>query len=131
MDYPRAGKASINLAFNAIDCEEICANKTLESQLSELIDLLLNIHSNYIPKKTDLCDDNDQSWMTNGIRIAIEMKNNVYKVYVVSGVRHDYYVHLGNLTVELLNFIRDTKTEYHSKLAATLVNSNNSTKTYW
>ena len=51
-DYSRAGKASINLAFNAIDCEEICANKTLESQLSEPIDLLLNIHSNYIPKKT-------------------------------------------------------------------------------
>ena len=69
--------------------------------------------------------------MTNGIRIAIEMKNNAYKLYIIPGVRHDYYVHLGNLTVELLNFIRDTKTEYHTKLAATLVNSNNSAKTYW
>ena len=43
------------------------------------------------------------------------MKNNAYKEYIRSGMRHDYYVHLQNLTIELLNLIYDTKSEYHSQ----------------
>ena len=120
-DYSRADKASVNRAINAIDWDELFANKTVESQISELNDLLLSIYSNYIPNKTVLCDDKDPPWMTNGIRTAIEMKNNAY----------NYYVRLENLTTELSNLIRDTKTEYHSKLAAKLVNPSTSAKTYW
>ena len=60
--------------------------------------------------------------MTNGITVVIEMKNNAYKEYIRSGM---------NLTTELSNFIRDTKTEYHSKLAAKLVSPSTSAKTYW
>ena len=59
-----------------LDWEDLFANKTVESQISELNDLLLNIYSNYIPNKTVLCDDKDPPWMTNGIRTVIEMKNN-------------------------------------------------------
>ena len=40
-------------------------------------------------------------------------------------------VHLENLTSELYNLIRDTKTEYHSKLAAKLVNPSTSAIAYW
>ena len=36
----------------------IVANKTVEPQISGLNDLLLNIHSNYIPKKTVLWGEN-------------------------------------------------------------------------
>ena len=46
-------------------------------------------------------------------------------------MRHKYYVRLENLTTELSNLIRDNKTEYHSKLAAKLVNPSTSAKTYW
>ena len=46
-------------------------------------------------------------------------------------MRHNYYVRLKNLTTELSNLIRDTKSEYHSKLAAKLVNPSTSAKTYW
>ena len=46
-------------------------------------------------------------------------------------MRHNYYVRLVNLTTELSNLIHDTKTEYHSKLAAKLVNPSTSAKTYW
>ena len=59
------------------------------------------------------------------------MKSNAYKEYIRSGMRHNYYVRLENLTTELSNLIRDTKTEYHSKLAAKLVNPSTSAKTYW
>ena len=69
--------------------------------------------------------------MTNGIRTAIEMKNQAYKEYIRSGTRHNYYVRLENLTTELSNLIRDNKTEYLSKLAAKLVNPSTSAKTYW
>ena len=69
--------------------------------------------------------------MTNGIRTAIEMKGNAYKEYIRSGLRHNYYVRLENLTTELSNLIRDTETEYHGKLAAKLVNPSTSAKTYW
>ena len=130
-DYSRADKASINRAINAIDWDGLFANKTVESQLSELNDLLLNIYSNCIPNKTVLYDDKDPPWMTNGIRTAIEMKNSAYKEYIRLGMRHNYYVRLENLTAELSNLIRDTKTEYHSKLAAKLVNPCTSAKTYW
>ena len=102
----------------------------MEFQVSELNDLLLNIYSNYIPNKTVLCDDKDPPWMTNGIRTAIKTKNNT-KEYIRSGMGHNYYVRLENLTTELSNLIRDTKTEYHSKLAAKLVNPSTSAKTYW
>ena len=107
-DYSRADKASINRAINTIDWQERFANKTVESQVSEMNDLLLNIYSNYIPNKTVLCDDKDPPWMTNGIRTAIEMKNNAYKEYIRSGMRNSYYVRLENLTTELSNLNRDT-----------------------
>ena len=58
-DYSRTDKVSINRAINAIDWEELFANKPMESQVSELNNLLLNIYSNYIPNKTVLCDDKD------------------------------------------------------------------------
>ena len=76
-------------------------------------------------------DNKDPPRMTNGIRTAIEMKNNAYKEYIRSGMRHNYYVHIESLTTELLNLVRDTKTEHHSKLAAKLVNPSTSAKTYW
>ena len=60
--------------------------------------------------------------MTNGIRTVIEMKNN-------ADMRPSYYIGLENLTTKLSNLIRDKKFEYHSKLAAKLVNP--SAKTYW
>ena len=81
-DYSRADKASINQAINAIDWEEILVHKTVESQVYELSNLLLNIYSNYIPNKTVLCDDKDPPWMTNGIRTVVKMKSNAYKEYI-------------------------------------------------
>ena len=129
--YSRADKASIDRAINAIEWEELFANKIVESQVSELNDQLLNMYSNYIPNKTVLCDDKDPPGMTNGIRTVIETKNNAYKEYVRSGFRHNYYVRFEYLTTEFYNLIRDTKTEYHSKLAAKLVNPSTSAKTYW
>ena len=96
--------------------------------MSQLNNLLLNIYSKYIPNKTVLCDDKDPPWMTNRIRDVIKTKNNAYKEYIRSGMRHNYYVRLENLTTELSNLIHDTKTEYHRKLAAKLVNPNTSTK---
>ena len=70
--------AKLNL--KTIDWEERFANiKPVESQVSELNNLLLNIYSNYIPNKTVLCDAKDPPRMANGFRAVIEMKNNAYK----------------------------------------------------
>ena len=77
--------------------------------MSELNKILLNIYSNCIPNKTVLCDDKDLQLMTNGLRAVIEIKNNAYKEYISSGMRHNYYVRLENLTTEHWNLIRDTK----------------------
>ena len=41
------------------DREELFANKTVESLVSELNELLLNIHSNHVPNKTVLCNEKD------------------------------------------------------------------------
>ena len=41
-----ADKASINRTINAIDWEKLFENKTVESQASELNNILLNIYSN-------------------------------------------------------------------------------------
>ena len=40
-DYSRADKVSINRAINAIDWEELFANEPVESQVSDLNNLLL------------------------------------------------------------------------------------------
>ena len=53
-DYSRADKVSINRAINAIDWEELFANKTE----------IPSIYSNYIPNKAVLCDDKDPLWTT-------------------------------------------------------------------
>ena len=74
--------------------------------MSELNKILLNIYSNCIPNKTVLCDEKDLQWMTNGIRAVIEIKNNAYKEYIRSGMKHNYYVRLENLTTEHWNLIR-------------------------
>ena len=102
----------------------------MKSQVSELNDSLLNICSNYIPNKTVLCEEKDPPWLTNGIRTVIEMKNNAQKKYIRSGIRHNYYVRLENLTTDVSNLIHDTKTEYHSKLVAILVDPSTSAKLY-
>ena len=59
------------------------------------------------------------------------MKNNAYKEDIRSSMRHNYYVRLENLTNELSNLIPDTKTKYHIKLAAKLVNPSISAKRGW
>ena len=64
----------------------------MEPQVSELNELLLNIYSNCITNQTVLCDPKYPLWMTNGIKTVIEMKNNAYKEYIKSNMRHDYYV---------------------------------------
>ena len=79
----------------------------MESQVSELNNLILNSYSNYIPNKTVLYDDKDPSWETNGIRSVIEMKKNAYKEYIWSDMKHHYHVRLENLTTKLSNLIRD------------------------
>ena len=94
--YSKADKVSINRAINAIDWEELFANKPVEYQVSELNNLLSNIYSNCILNKTVLCDDKDPPWMTNEIRAVIKMKNNAYKEYTRSDMIN-YYVHLENL----------------------------------
>ena len=71
-DCSRAGKASVNQAINAMGWDGLFANTTVESQVSELNDLLLNIYSNYIPDKIVLCDDKDPPCRITGIRTAIE-----------------------------------------------------------
>ena len=66
--------------------------------------------------------------MTNGIRAVIEINKNAYEEYIRSGMRHNYYVSLENLATELSSLIRDTKTKYHSKLAAKFINPSTSPK---
>ena len=90
----------------------------------------MKIYLNYVPNKFVLCDDKDPPWMTNGIRTVIEIKNNAYEEYITSGMRHNYYIRLENLTTELLNLICGTKPEYHSKLAGKLVTPSTSAKIY-
>ena len=80
-NHSRTDKASINRAINAIDWDELFANKTVESQVSELNDLLLNIYSNYIPNKTVLCDDKYPSWMTNGISTSAKTYWSILKTF--------------------------------------------------
>ena len=64
-DYSRADKSLINRTIIVIHWVALFEDKTVESQVSKLNNLLLNIYSNYIPNKTVLCDP---PWMTNGIR---------------------------------------------------------------
>ena len=59
------------------------------------------------------------------------MKSNACKEYIWSGMRHNEYIRLENLTTKLSSLIRDTKTEYHNMLAANMVNPSTIAKTYW
>ena len=52
------------------------------------------------------------------------MRNDAYKEYIRLSMRHNYYVRLENLTTELSNLIRYSKTEYHSELARKLLINN-------
>ena len=72
--YSRADKTSTNQLINVIDWERLFRNITVDSQVSELNDPLLNIYSSYIPNKPVLCDDEHPPWMASRIRTPFEIK---------------------------------------------------------
>ena len=92
-DSSSPGKVSINWAINTIDSKKLFPNKPVESQVSEVNNILLNIYSNYIPNKIVLCEDKDPPWLANWIRAVIKMKNDASSVNLAT-----------NETVTKINF---------------------------
>ena len=89
-DCSRVENVLMNGGNNAINWEELLANKTIKLHVSELNDLFLIIYANFFPKNYILCNGKDSPCVTIEIRTAIEMENNPYKEHIRSGMKHDY-----------------------------------------
>ena len=76
-------KISINLAINVIDLEECFTNETVETQVFEFNELLLNFYSDYSSNKIILrdaiYDEKDPPRISGGIRTFIKMNNDARK----------------------------------------------------
>ena len=54
-------------------------NKTVHEQVTAFNTILMNIFSNYIPKKYIIIDDKDPPWMTKAIKYKINAKKSLCK----------------------------------------------------
>ena len=96
-----------------------------------LVDIFLNILSNFIPHEIIVCDDKDPPWFNNRIKTLIQQKNATYKIYRHNKDNPDLIYRLQFLQERLSTSIQSSKERYYARIANRLSNTQKSTKTYW
>ena len=92
---------------------------------------ILNIFHNYLPNKTNRCNDNDPPWFNNEIRKILTMKNEILEQYIANGKSQTDYERLQLISNSLTETIRSSKEKLYCKLSTKLANPSTSSKTFW
>ena len=90
-DYAKANKDTILSALQNVDWHRLLANKTVQQQANLLNDIILNVFTNFVPKKVITCDDRDPPWINDNIKNKIRRKNSMYKNYKRNGKKTEDY----------------------------------------
>ena len=91
----------------------------------------MNIFSNFIPNKIETFNDQDLPWFCEKIKAKTELKNRVYKQYIINGRPEALYYLLQNLTNEISSYISKCKNNYFIRLLKIFGDPSRSIKSYW
>ena len=92
-------------------------SKNINSQVTPLNGIILNVFCNYVPNKYIAIDDKDPVWMNEIIKSKIKTKNLLFKQYIQNGKVKNDFVFLQTLITELINeLISTTKNLYYENL---------------
>ena len=97
--YNRAEVEHINSAISLVDWENIFLPLHISEQAKVFKETLLNIFSNFIPRKTIKCKFKEAPWMSKETKTSIRKKNRLYKKYVSNGFNADEMTSLNNPTL--------------------------------
>ena len=98
---------------------------------STSVTTILNIFHNYIPNKTNLCNDKDPLWFNNEIKKILTKKNEIFKQYIANGKPQTHHERLQLVSSSLTETVRSSKEKFYYKLSTKLSNPSTSSKTYW
>ena len=130
-DYKKANIESINLAIARFNWENLFIGKNVNEQVHLFNQTILNIFKNFIPNKVSIFDDSDPPWINDQIKSLVKLKNEMFKLYLQSGKKHDDYILLQNANHQLSDMIKRNKNSYYDHLTSKLNDPKTSAKAYW
>ena len=108
--YNRAEVEHINHAISLVDWQNMFLPLDASEQAKLFNETLLNIFSNFIPRKTIKCKFKEPPWMSKEIKTSMRKKNRLYKKYVSNGCNADDIICLNNQSIycaELISLEKD------------------------
>ena len=130
-DYKKANTDSIQKALKQINWKFLLSNRSVHQQVDILNNTLMNVFSNFIPKKLVTFNDKDPPWMTEYLKKKIKWHNKIYAEYLNGQNKSVDYIMLQNVIAEVAELVCKSKDNYHKQLARKLTNPKTSSKTYW
>ena len=130
-DYNRANVELTNLAIARFNWENLFLGKDVNEQVQLFNQTILNIFKNFIPNKNVTFDDRDPPWINEQIKNLIKLKNEMFKLYLQNGKKHDDYIILQNANHQISDMLKRNKTSYYDRLTGKLNDSKTSAKAYW
>ena len=130
-DYKNADIPSCNRAIEIFDWGNSFKGKNVLEKVHFCNKTILNIFHNYIPNKTNLCNDKDPLWFNNEIKKILTKKNEIFKQYIANGKPQTHHERLQLISSSLTETVRSSKEKFYYKLSTKLSNPSTSSKTYW
>ena len=99
--YHRANRDLLNRSMSNFPWEQhLNINRNPNWQAKELINIFLNIMSNYIPHEIKQILPRDSPWIIKPLKVMIKKKNSLYKAYKNHGFRPNDKIRLDNFCLE-------------------------------
>ena len=108
-DYKKANIESINLVITRFNRENLFIGKNVNEQVHLFNQTVLNIFKNFVPNKVANFDDSDPPWINEQIKSLVKLKNEMFKLYLQSGKKHDDYILLQNSNHQVSDMLKKIK----------------------
>ena len=129
-NFKKSNNGAIKRVIELVNLNFLFSHKNVHEQVVIFNQTLMNIFSNYIPKKLITVDDKDPPWMNEYIKKKILDKKIACKVLNSNNKNYDSYLKLQTISTELLEIILKRKNDYHRQLSDKLNDSETSAKSY-
>ena len=86
--------------------EKPLLRKRFELQVHLYNQTTLNIFKTFIPNKNVSFDDSDPRWINEQIKNLVKLKNEMFKLYLQNGKKHDDYMLLQNVNHQVSDMLK-------------------------
>ena len=130
-NFKKSNNGAIKRAIELVNWNFLFSHKNVHEQVVIFNQTLMNIFSNYIPKKLITVDDKDPPWMNEYIKKKILDKKIACKFFNTNNKNYDSYLKLQTISTELSEMILKRKNDYHQQFSDKLSDPETSAKAYW